>query len=111
MADLYCHLVSRFGPGDRGRKRVTKTSKTNGVGGYFYRKWWILVHRKNVSLVAYYRVFRRAILHGVNARISYLAKTGIDMSDLPNCPACGSEYSYEDGFGPMKLKSEFVKKA
>ena len=26
-----------------------------------------------------------------------LLKTGINMSDLPNCPACGSEYSYEDG--------------
>ncbi|HGL5135036.1 TPA: PhnA domain-containing protein [Citrobacter koseri] len=48
---------------------------------------------------------------------------------LPHCPQCNSEYTYEDngmficlvegdhnidckidGFGPMKLKSEFVKK-
>lgn len=51
------------------------------------------------------------------------------MSNLPNCPKCNSEYTYEDGillvcpegdhdidckidgFGAMKLKSEFVKKA
>ena len=48
------------------------------------------------------------------------------MSDLPHCPQCGSEYTYEDGnlvegdhdidckidgIGAMKLKSQFVKKA
>ncbi|MGI2328371.1 PhnA domain-containing protein [Planococcus sp. YIM B11945] len=59
------------------------------------------------------------------------------MSDLPICPKCSSAYTYEDGnqligtkvkniflvegdhnidckidgFGPMELKSEFVKKA
>ncbi len=49
------------------------------------------------------------------------------MSTLPPCPQCQSEFSYEDGnllqdgdhdidcriegFGPMQLKSEFVKKA
>lgn len=43
------------------------------------------------------------------------------MSQLPACPKCPSEYTYEDGdhaidsrivgIGAMKLKSEFVKKA
>ena len=33
------------------------------------------------------------------------------MSDLPNCPECKSEYTYEDGIGAMKLKSQFVKEA
>jgi uncharacterized Zn ribbon protein len=44
----------------------------------------------------------------------------LDMSDLPNCLECGSEFTYVegdhdidceiDGIGAMKLKSEFVKK-
>jgi protein PhnA len=25
------------------------------------------------------------------------AETGIEMSNLPKCPKCGSEYTYEDG--------------
>jgi protein PhnA len=51
------------------------------------------------------------------------------MIDILNCPECSSEYVYEDGnmfvcpecahdidckvdgIGPMKLKSQFVKKA
>lgn len=39
------------------------------------------------------------------------------MIDLPKCPKCSSEYTYEDGNFlvcpecAMNLKSEFVKKA
>jgi uncharacterized Zn ribbon protein len=33
------------------------------------------------------------------------------MSSPPKCPKCNSKYTYENGIGPMSLKSEFVKKA
>lgn len=33
------------------------------------------------------------------------------MNTQPPCPACQSKYSYQDGIGTLKRKSELVNKA